>query len=93
MVAPPKLITIQFLRWVASRPRTYAEVREAWQSTCPLTCAWEDAISDGLVRLESGDGAAGRTPVILTPRGRALVETSDRPAGPAISLDPPRPSR
>ena len=41
---------MQFLEWLASRPRRYAEVREAWSSTCPLNCAWEDAIADDLVR-------------------------------------------
>jgi len=30
-------------------PGTYADVQNAWQSTCPLNCAWEDAVSDDLV--------------------------------------------
>jgi hypothetical protein len=47
MASEAKLLTIEFLKWVASRPRTDAEAREAWRSTCPLTCAWEDAVSDG----------------------------------------------
>jgi len=53
---------------VAARPRRYAEVREAWSSTCPLNCAWEDAIADDLVR---------QTPescVVLTEAGRARLQ-------------------
>ena len=33
---PPSvsLLTVQFLTWLADRPRTYADVMEAWRSTC-----------------------------------------------------------
>jgi hypothetical protein len=73
MASEAKLLTIEFLKWVASRPRTDAEAREAWRSTCPLTCAWEDAVSDGLVQYERAV-EAGPARLVLTPRGRALVE-------------------
>jgi hypothetical protein len=49
-------------------PRRYAEVREAWSSTCPLNCAWEDAVSDDLVR-QTSHGS-----VVLTDAGRARLE-------------------
>jgi len=62
-----KLLTVQFLEWLALRPRRYAEVREAWSSTCPLNCAWEDAIADDLVR-HCPDGL-----IVLTERGRARL--------------------
>ena len=68
MASEAKLLTVQFLQWVAARPRRYAEVREAWSSTCPLNCAWEDAITDDLVQLTS----AGC--VVLTEAGRAQLE-------------------
>ena len=41
----------QFLAWVAEAPRSYADA-EAWRRSCPHFAIWEDAISDGLVRLE-----------------------------------------
>ena len=50
MASEAKLLTVQFLQWVAARPRSYRDVRDAWSSTCPLNCAWEDAITDDLVR-------------------------------------------
>src|SRR5262245_30921641 len=28
-------LTLELLRWIDSRPRTYAEAMEAWRSTCP----------------------------------------------------------
>jgi hypothetical protein len=67
MASEAKLLTLQFLSWVAERPRSYAEARAAWSSTCPLTCAWEDAISDDLVAHAPG----GR--LVLTARGRARL--------------------
>ena len=71
MTAAPKLNTLEFLKWVARRPRTYADVQAAWRSTCPLTCAWEDALADGLVTLAADDRAGAA--VVLTPAGRALI--------------------
>jgi hypothetical protein len=61
---------VQFLTWVADRPRTYPQTMDAWRSTCPRLSVWEDAVIDGLVRLENG----GSQVVALTPRGRALLE-------------------
>jgi hypothetical protein len=50
MSASPPLIMIQFLQWVAVRPRRREEVLDAWQSSCPRFPVWEDARADGLVR-------------------------------------------
>ena len=67
MASEAKLLTLQFLQWLAARPRRHAEVREAWSSTCPLNCAFEDAIADDLVT----HGACGH--LVLTERGRAKL--------------------
>ena len=67
MATEAKLLTVEFLKWVAARPRSVAEARQAWSSTCPLNCAWEDAISDDLVAHRPG----GR--LELTPAGRARL--------------------
>ena len=75
MSEPVSLLTLQFLAWVESRPRTYAEARQAWRSTCPTTCAWEDAISEGLIAFETGSGRVrDHTRVLLSVRGRAMLE-------------------
>jgi len=74
-----KLLTVQFLKWVAERPRRYAELREAWSSTCPLNCAWEDAIDDDLV----AHGAGGC--LMLTQRGRERLAA----AGIEAAISPP----
>ncbi len=65
-------LTQQFLAWVEETPRSYADA-EAWRRSCPHLSIWEDAISAGLVRFESGSGMQGAL-LALTPRGRALLD-------------------
>lgn len=66
------LLMLEFLSWIASRRRTYAETIEAWQSTCPRHTIWEDAMIDGYIAVNRQ--AANRDPeVILTVSGRALL--------------------
>ena len=72
MPAEPSLIMVQFLEWVADRPRTYAEVMDAWRSSCPRFPVWEDARLEGLVR--QGEGSGGQRRVELTERGRRALE-------------------
>jgi hypothetical protein len=57
------LLMVQFLRWVAERPRTYADVMEAWRTSCPRQSVSEDAQAEGLVLVD------GET-VTLTDAGR-----------------------
>jgi D-3-phosphoglycerate dehydrogenase len=71
MSASPELLMIQFLEWVAARPRRREDVLEAWQSSCPRFPVWEDARADGLVRQYGGE--AGEHRVELTERGRAML--------------------
>jgi hypothetical protein len=74
MPKPVSLLTLQFLAWLADRPRTYADVMDAWRSNCPRDPVWEDALAAGLVRFENGS----RGPVILTALGRATLAQESR---------------
>jgi len=84
MADAPSLIMVQFLTWVADRPRSYAETMEAWRTSCPRLSVWEDAVIADLVRL---DGEGGRA-VRLTERGAAVLrqaqnqEATPTPAAP-----------
>lgn len=64
--------TLEWLAWIAGRPRTHAEVMDAWRS-CPRLTVWEDALEDGLVRVIRDRSAAGQVSVTLTSRGRAAL--------------------
>jgi hypothetical protein len=76
--APPDAPTIELLSWLSLRTRTYDETIEAWHSHCPRLTVWEDALGEGLIRIERGDGAST---VALTERGRStLVRATSAPA-------------
>lgn len=66
------------LGWLAAGPRPYAEVIDAWRTSCPRLTVWEDAIERGLIRH-----------VRLPDRGRCLELT---PEGRAVLADAPAPS-
>ena len=67
MASEATFLMQQFLSWIDTRPRPLREVREVWSSTCPLNCAWEDAVADDLV----GYDRDGR--LSLTERGRVRL--------------------
>jgi hypothetical protein len=66
------LLMVQFLAWIAQRPRSHVEAMEAWRSSCPRFPVWEDALVEGLIRYQSGS----RRMLALTPAGRARIATS-----------------
>lgn len=65
----------EFLTWVSTRPRTYAEAMDAWRSTCPGHTVWEDALLAGLVEVGDAATSAGLM-VTLTERGRDVLATA-----------------
>jgi hypothetical protein len=62
MTAP----TLQLPEWIASRTPSYAETVEVWKTSCPRLAVWEDALADGLVRVDRGR-------VVLTTNGSDLL--------------------
>jgi hypothetical protein len=88
MPEPVSPLLLQFLNWVSTRPRTYAEAMDAWRSSCPRLTVWEDALIDRLIQVESR-GPAEQAEVTLTPRGWAVLDgnrTQD-PAQPGPAVD------
>jgi hypothetical protein len=70
-MSEPAGLMLQFLAWVAERPRTREQAVEGWHS-CPHISVWEDAVVEGLVQTEND----GRRTLRLTPRGQAILEKS-----------------
>ncbi len=64
----PNALLIELLTWISRGRRTYGETMEAWRTNCPRHSVWEDALIDGLVRLEGEPQE-----VVLTSQGRALL--------------------
>jgi hypothetical protein len=64
-------LTLDFLAWLSAGPQPYAEVMEAWRTSCPRLTIWEDAIDAGLVAHTQMPGRPAL--VELTPMGAALL--------------------
>jgi hypothetical protein len=71
-----KALVLDLVEWIATRPRTYAAVMDAWRTSCPRLQIWEDATDLGLVLSERHSGS--ETVVSVTPAGRAFLE-AERP--------------
>ena len=69
-------LLLDFLEWLAPAPRAYADVMEAWRTSCPRLPIWEDAV-DGRYVVRRRDEERV-TVVELTPRGRQLLADAGR---------------
>ena len=76
MDLPNKALILDFLEWIASGPRPYTDVMDAWRTSCPRLTIWEDAIDQGLVRRRNAQGEMPLS-IELTEAGRRLL-ASDR---------------
>lgn len=71
-----KSLVLDLIEFVARAPRPYAEVMDAWRTSCPRLTIWEDAIDHGFVACSHrADGAIVRA----TDAGRAFL-AAERPA-------------
>jgi hypothetical protein len=71
-----KTLVLDLVEWIARKPRTYAEVMDAWRTSCPRLSIWEDAVSYGLVACQPSPGQA--MSVNMTAAGRAFLTAEGR---------------
>jgi hypothetical protein len=50
MSDPIEVLILDLLESLASEPRTYSEVMEAWRTSCPRLPVWEEANDRGYIR-------------------------------------------
>jgi hypothetical protein len=43
-------LVLDLLEWMSGEPRPYAEVLEAWRTSCPRLPVWEEANDRGFIR-------------------------------------------
>jgi len=60
-------LVLDLIEWLVPGPRPYAEVMEAWRTTCARLPVWEEAVDRGLVVSEMV--SPGRVLVAVTPAG------------------------
>jgi hypothetical protein len=66
-----KALVLDLIEWIAGAPRPYAEVMDAWRTSCPRLPVWEDAVDAGLVVRTRGNGVGPM--VEVTDAGRAFL--------------------
>jgi len=66
-VNAPEALVLDLLEWLDVAPRSYADVMEAWRTSCPRLPVWEDALDLGLVQRRVRDGR--EAVVEVTPAG------------------------
>jgi hypothetical protein len=75
MTQPLEPLVLDFVEWVATAPRPYAEAMDAWRTSCPRLTVFEDAVDRGLVSRKT---AQGRTTIVATPRGLTFLREHGR---------------
>jgi len=72
-------LVLDLVEWLLIRPRPYAEVMEAWRTTCARLPIWEEAVDRGLIASEMVP--SGGVLVSVTPAGQAFHTMRRAPAG------------
>ncbi len=72
----PEALVFDLVEWIAREPRSYAEVIDAWRTSCPRLTVWEDAVDRGLVKRETLSGRG--TQVVVTATGWRFLRDQAR---------------
>ena len=69
-------LVLDLVEWIATRPRPYADVMEAWRTSCPRFPIWEDVVDLKFVARvkEVGPGEM----IHATREGRAFLRAHGR---------------
>jgi len=76
MDSPVDALVLDLLEWIGPAPRPYAEVMEAWRTSCPRLPVWEEANARGFIVRRHEPG--GQALVSITPEGKAHLEANRR---------------
>ncbi|HVY41627.1 MAG: hypothetical protein ACM31O_04845 [Bacteroidota bacterium] len=69
-------LVLDLVEWVAKEPRAYADVLDAWRTSCPRLTVWEDAVDRGYVECKPA-GERGVL-VAVTSRGEDFLKARGR---------------
>jgi hypothetical protein len=67
-------LLLDLLEWVAKEPRSYADVMEAWRTSCPRLPVWEEATDRGFLQRTTTD----RAQIRVTEAGRRFLRDNGR---------------
>jgi hypothetical protein len=69
-------LILDFLEWIGAAPRAYAEVMEAWRTSCPRLTVFEDSIDRGFA--VRGQSAGNGRMIAITDAGRDFLRDNGR---------------
>ncbi len=72
MREPVDALLLDLLEWIGPSPRPYAEVIEAWRTSCPRLPVWEEAGDRGFVERVHEPGSPAQ--VRVSAAGRRFLE-------------------
>jgi hypothetical protein len=64
-------LILDLLEWIGPKPRAYAEVMEAWRTSCPRLPVWEEANARGFIARHHQEGSEAM--VATTASGREFL--------------------
>jgi hypothetical protein len=71
-------LILDLIEWIGPEPRPYAEVLEAWRTSCPRLPVWEDATDRGFIARSRPPGQAAL--ISVTPAGAEHLRQHRAPA-------------
>jgi trans-aconitate 2-methyltransferase len=71
MSDPVDALVLDLLEWIGPQPRAYAEVIDAWRTSCPRLPVWEEANARGYIVHEHVEGTG--TLISVSPVGHAAL--------------------
>ncbi|MDB5861951.1 MAG: putative d-isomer specific 2-hydroxyacid dehydrogenase [Ramlibacter sp.] len=79
MPDPVEPLIFDLLEWIGPQSRPYAEVLDAWRTSCPRLPVWEEANRRGFIARLHVPGQPAR--VAVSPSGLAQLEARRALAG------------
>jgi hypothetical protein len=76
-------LILDLLEWLAREPRSYADVIDAWRTSCPRLTVWEDAMDRGFAAREHAKGR--EVTIRLTAAGRDFLREHGRTNAPSVA--------
>ena len=67
-------LILDLLEWIGRAPRPYAEVIDAWRTSCPRLPVWEEANARGFLERRHDPGC--EAVVAVSARGRAHLDAN-----------------
>ncbi len=69
-------LVLDLVEWIAEQPRSYADVMEAWRTSCPRFPVWEDTVDLRFVTRVYREGCGEM--IHATPAGLAFLRSQRR---------------